>query len=69
LKPDLIDLENKTKELYKWDDHRLSDDEVEYAFLAAPFKTRILIVYGSAIKFKSKLNFDFIAVIGGISGI
>lgn len=29
LKPDLIDLEDKTEEFYKWDDHRLSDDDLE----------------------------------------
>lgn len=40
LEPHLIDLEDEAKELYRWDDPRLTDDEVEYALTAAGFDKR-----------------------------
>ena len=40
LEPDLIDLEDEAEELYRWDDPRLTDDEVEYALSAAGFDKR-----------------------------
>ena len=40
MEPHLIDLEDEAKELYRWDDPRLTDDEVEYALSAAGFDKR-----------------------------
>jgi hypothetical protein len=37
LEPEMIDLIDETEEIYKWNDPRITDDEIEYALSASGF--------------------------------